>query len=72
MAGHIHNFEAEDIEMIKRAYSRIRAIKYYFVGIFDSMNFWLRCDEHAIAVVAIMFLVMALLTARIAIFINGK
>ena len=58
--------------MTDYVYSKLKAVKYFLTGIYDSMNFWLRCDEHAIAVVAIMFLVMALLTARIAIFINGK
>ena len=49
--------------MIRYAYSRLKAVKYFFVGIFDSVNFWLRCDGHAFAAVSILFLLCAFLVA---------
>ena len=58
--------------MIRYAYSRLKAVKYFFVGIIDSVNFWLRCDENAIIVVVALCLLLALLTAKVAIMLNGK
>ena len=58
--------------MIRYAYSRWKAVKYFFIGLVEDFNFWLRCDGHALAVFVGLCFFLALLTAKIAIMLNGK